>query len=195
MHAQTKGENMQELQKQLEEILESCRSYTNMGRVADYIPELASANRDDIGICVSIPSESEYGGIWHAGDWEKQFTIQSICKPILLLQAIIDNGTDYVKEHVGMEATGKPFNAIDYSEHLLLREHINPMVNIGAIAVCGMIKADSDQERFEKILSMKSAFFYSVIAEVITKPNFANWKLLHTYSCQSINSRRCWKII
>jgi len=154
MYAQTKGENMQELQKQLEEILESCRSYTNMGRVADYIPELASANRDDIGICVSIPSESEYGGIWHAGDWEKQFTIQSICKPILLLQAIIDNGTDYVKEHVGMEATGKPFNAIDYSEHLLLREHINPMVNIGAIAVCGMIKADSDQERFEKILSM-----------------------------------------
>ena len=46
-----------------------------------------------------------------------------------------------VKQHVGVEATGKPFNAIDYAEPLLLREHINPMVNIGAIAVCGLVKA------------------------------------------------------
>ena len=51
-----------------------------------------------------------------------------------------------------MEATGKPFNAIDYAEPLLLREHINPMVNIGAIAVCELVKARNNHERFQRLL-------------------------------------------
>lgn len=64
----------------------------------------------------------------------------------------MDKGIDEVKSHVGVEATGKPFNAIDYTEALLLREHINPMVNIGSIAVCNMIKGSSDQEKFDRLM-------------------------------------------
>ncbi len=38
------------MNKTLEQILESSRTYTSEGRVADYIPELAKANREEIGI-------------------------------------------------------------------------------------------------------------------------------------------------
>lgn len=128
-------------------ILEDCRRYTLQGNVASYIPELAKANREDIGIYVSTR-----GGDYYAGDWDKQFTIQSIVKTIFLMLAAMDHGIDYVKEHVGVEATGKPFNAIDYAEPLLLKEHINPMVNIGAIAVCGLVKGANHQERLERLM-------------------------------------------
>lgn len=131
----------------LHTILEACRGYTREGEVASYIPELAKANREEIGIYVSTNE-----GDFLAGDWEKKFTIQSIVKTIFLMLAVIDNGIAVVKSHVGVEATGKPFNAIDYAEPLLLKEHINPMVNIGAIAVCGMVKAEDNDERFIRLM-------------------------------------------
>lgn len=135
------------MRETLEQILEDCRPYTLKGNVASYIPELAKADRGEIGIFITT-AEGDY----FAGDWDKAFTIQSIAKPIFLMLAAIDNGIDFVKAHVGVEATGKPFNAIDYAEPLLLREHINPMVNIGAIAVCELVKAPDSTARFEKLL-------------------------------------------
>lgn len=131
----------------LDKILEDCRRYTLEGSVASYIPELAKADREKIGIYVAAEE-----GDFYAGDWDKQFTIQSIVKTIFLMLAAIDNGIDVVKAHVGVEATGKPFNAIDYADSQLLKEHINPMVNIGAIAVCGMVKARDNEERFERLM-------------------------------------------
>lgn len=135
------------MRETLEQILEDCRPYTLKGNVASYIPELAKADKGEIGIFITT-AEGDY----FAGDWDKHFTIQSIAKPIFLMLAAIDNGIDFVKAHVGVEATGKPFNAIDYAEPLLLKEHINPMVNIGAIAVCELVKAPDSTARFEKLL-------------------------------------------
>jgi glutaminase len=131
----------------LETILESNRKFTLDGTVANYIPELARADQEQIGIYVKTNS-----GDYFAGDWNNQFTMQSICKPVMLLLAVLDNGIDFIKAHIGVEATGKPFNAIDYAEPLLLREHINPMVNIGAISVCSMINASSNEERFNRLI-------------------------------------------
>ena len=131
----------------LKETLESCKTFTGDGKVADYIPELAKADKNDIGIYVATKDKDYF-----AGNWNKQFTIQSIAKPVFLMLAAADNGIDFVKEHVGVEATGKPFNAIDYAEPLLLKEHINPMVNIGAIAVCELVQAKDNHERFKRLL-------------------------------------------
>lgn len=131
----------------LDRILENCRRFTLEGNVASYIPELAKADREKIGIYVSTNA-----GDCFAGDWDKKFTIQSIVKTIFLMLAAMDNGIDVVKAHVGVEATGKPFNAIDYADSQLLKEHINPMVNIGAIAVCGMVKARNNEERFNRLM-------------------------------------------
>ena len=69
----------------LEELLEECRPYTKMGHVATYIPELAKRNPDKIGIYI-LNSNGQHS---QAGDYKKKFTIQSIIKPILLLQALL----------------------------------------------------------------------------------------------------------
>ena len=134
----------------LEEILRECAPFTAQGTLADYIPELAKADPRNLGIYMV----SSDGRISRAGDYHQYFTIQSIVKPILLLQALLDNGVDYVRSRVGVEATGKPFDAINYTEQTLLSEHINPMVNMGAIAMCTMIRGGSYAEKFERLLNL-----------------------------------------
>ena len=134
----------------LEELLEECRPYTKMGHVATYIPELAKRNPDKIGIYV-LNSNGQHS---QAGDYKKKFTIQSIVKPILLLQALMDNGEEYVRSRVGVEATGKPFDAINFTDENLFSKHINPMVNMGAIAMCSLIKGDTYEEKFERLLAL-----------------------------------------
>ena len=119
------------MEELLEELLEECRPYTKMGKLADYIPELTKGNLDDLGVFVVRSDGKRYS----AGDSRKKFTIQSIVKPILLLQALMDNGMETVRSRVGVEATGKPFDAINMTDQSLLSENINPMVNMGAIAM------------------------------------------------------------
>ena len=136
----------------LEQILAESRQYVNEGKLADYIPELGRVNKDRIGIFVYGENGEEYC----AGDWDKRFTIQSICKPILLLMAIKDHGIEEVKKYVGVESTGKPFNAIDYSEQSSLRENINPMVNIGAIATCSMVDGENYRHKITRLLEFTS---------------------------------------
>ena len=136
--------------KLLEDILDKCSPYKKEGKLADYIPELTKANPDDFGIYM-ISSDKV---VSKAGDYNKSFTIQSIIKPIFLLQALMDNGIDYVKQHVGVEATGKPFDAINYSEESLVSDNINPMVNMGAIVMCTLIKGDTYEEKFDRLLDL-----------------------------------------
>lgn len=138
------------MEELLEELLEECRPYTKQGKLADYIPELTKGNLDDFGVYVVSCDGKRY----RAGDYKKQFTIQSIVKPILLLQALMDNGMDYVRSKVGVEATGKPFDAINMTDQALLSENINPMVNMGAIAMCSLIKGDTYQERVQRVLDL-----------------------------------------
>ena len=129
------------MEELLERLLEECRAYTHSGRLAAYIPELANANMDDFGAYI-LNSD---GRSACAGDYNKCFTIQSIVKPILLLLALIDNGEELVRSKVGVEATGKPFDAINVSDQSLLSEHINPMVNMGALAY---------NDKFDRLLSL-----------------------------------------
>lgn len=134
----------------LSNAVEKCRSYTALGRVATYIPELAFANRENIGVAIALDG----GKIVTAADSGVQFTMQSIVKPIILLAALEDNGFDRVRALVGVEATGKPFDSFNYSDLALTGDHINPMVNTGAIALCSLIKGDSYEEKFERLLTL-----------------------------------------
>ncbi|MCI9406391.1 MAG: glutaminase A [Oscillospiraceae bacterium] len=134
----------------LEKTIEECAAFSKKGKVASYIPELEKANPADFGIAI-LSSDGRFS---RAGDCHKRFTIQSIVKPVLLLQALLDNGVEYVRAHVGVEATGKPFDAINYTEQSLLSDHINPMVNMGAIAMCTMIGGGSYEEKFRRLLDL-----------------------------------------
>ncbi|MBE6993861.1 MAG: glutaminase A [Ruminococcaceae bacterium] len=134
----------------LEDIVRDCAKYKALGKPADYIPELAKGDVNDLGIFVV----SSDGQSYKAGDWRKPFTIQSIVKPILLLQCLMDNGIDFVRSHIGVEATGKPFDAINVTEGVLSAQHLNPMVNMGAIFMSTLIKGADHEEKFSRLLSL-----------------------------------------
>ena len=134
----------------LNRIVADSAPYTVRGHVATYIPELANVDPGQIGICVSM----EDGTVYSAGNCEYLFTMQSVIKPLILLQALMDSGTEAVRTLVGVEATGKPFDAFNYSDQALTGAHINPMINTGAIALCTLIHGDSYQDRFSKLLAL-----------------------------------------
>ena len=134
----------------LEQILGECSLCATQGEVANYIPELSKANANHFGIAVL----SEKGKLSFAGDYKEKFTMQSIVKPLILLLALSDKGVERVRELVGVEATGKPFDAFNYSDQALNSEHINPMINTGAIALCTLIDGDSYAEKFARLLEL-----------------------------------------
>ena len=138
------------MEKLLIDILNVCRKYTKEGALASYIPELTKANPEKLGICVVADENSVYS----AGDSEIEFTMQSVVKPAILLLALMDKGVDKVRDLVGVESTGKPFDAFNYSDQALKREHINPMINAGAIALGTLINGDTYDEKFSRLLTL-----------------------------------------
>ncbi|WP_297517446.1 glutaminase A [uncultured Clostridium sp.] len=136
------------MKKLLDSFLEKNRELVKEGNVATYIPELAKADKNDLGICVVTLK----GEVYKSGLADKKFTIQSISKVISLMLAILDNGKDNVFERVGVEPTGDSFNSIINLEIRHSDRPYNPMVNSGAIVTTSLIEGDSKEEKFERIL-------------------------------------------
>ena len=118
------------------------------GAVASYIPELAKADPELFGICLATAD----GFVYEAGDSRHEFTIQSISKPFVYGLALDDHGAARMLAKVGVEPSGDAFNAI--SLHKTTGCPLNPMINAGAIATTGQIKADTPTERLARILAM-----------------------------------------
>lgn len=133
----------------LDNCIGECLPYTKEGKVANYIPELEKADADRLGIAM-MNGDS----LISAGDADIRFTMQSVVKPMILLLALMDCGKEKVESLVGVEATGKPFDAFNYSDRALTVEHINPMINAGAIALCTLISGEDGNERFARLLDL-----------------------------------------
>lgn len=121
------------------------------GAVADYIPELANADPELFGISAA----SIAGHTYEAGDSAAHFTIQSISKPFLYALVLAERGVDAVWEHVGVEPSGEPFNAISFDGR---GRPSNPMINAGAIVTTSLVPADDAEQRFARIRDGLSAF-------------------------------------
>jgi glutaminase len=135
--------------EELEMLVEEARKCAAFGKVADYIPALGKAKRDDLSIAIHYPD----GSCLSAGNIKKKFSLQSISKVISLALVLMDHGPDYVFERVGMEPTGDPFNSIAKLETMAVAKPLNPMINAGALVVTHMIKGDSVNERFDRLLT------------------------------------------
>lgn len=134
---------------ELKLLVKEAKACTNYGKVADYIPELGKANPYDLSIAINYPD----GRCISAGDIDKKFTLQSISKVISLALVLMERGSPYVFERVGMEPTGDPFNSIAKLETMAPAKPLNPMINAGALVVTHMIKGPTVEERFHRLLT------------------------------------------
>ncbi len=133
---------------ELQRLVEEAKRYTKDGKVANYIPELGKANPNDLSIAIHYPD----GRCISAGDIDKKITLQSISKVLSLAFVLMERGFRYVFERVGMEPTGDPFNSIAKLETMAPAKPLNPMINAGALVVTHMIKGDSVEDRFNRLL-------------------------------------------
>jgi len=133
---------------ELQLLVNRARDVIEDGKVADYIPALAKADKDKVSVALFYPD----GRFYSAGDTNENFTLQSISKVLALALALIDNGEDYVFDRVGKEPTGDPFNSIAKLETNKPSKPLNPMINAGALAVTHMIKGESVNHRLERLL-------------------------------------------
>ena len=123
------------------------------GVVADYIPALAEVDPELFGLAVAVVD----GGLHDAGDATHPFSIQSISKMFVYAMAIQEIGHAKVREIVGVNNTGLPFNSVMALE--LNGGHPgNPMVNAGAIATTALIPGSTGVEQWERIREGLSAF-------------------------------------
>lgn len=115
------------MQKILDEIAANALKATDLGKVADYIPELAKVDPKQFAISIATAD----GGLFSAGDCDTPFSIQSISKVFVLALALGKVG-DALWKRVGREPSGLSFDSV----LLLERENgvpRNPFINAGAL--------------------------------------------------------------
>lgn len=123
------------------------------GKNADYIPVLAQVPSKLYGVVVMTAE----GEVAEAGDARHPFAIESISKVFSLAKVLDEVGPEVLRRRIGSNPTGESFNSV---QALLLHggRPLNPFVNAGAIATVSLVRADSVEERWEKILATMAAF-------------------------------------
>lgn len=123
------------------------------GENAQHYPALARVPRNLFGICVT----SVAGNNFAAGDAEVAFTLMSVAKPFVLALVCQELGPEAIRERIGLNATGLPFNSIMAVE-LNERHMTNPMVNTGALATSSLIPGSTSEAKWQRIQEGLSAF-------------------------------------
>ncbi|MBY6435079.1 glutaminase A [Rhodococcus kroppenstedtii] len=135
----------------LDDVHALCAQDTS-GAVADYIPELASAEPERFGICLTTAD----GYVYEVGDTRVPFTIQSVSKPFTYALALADRGEEAVAAKIDVEPSGEPFNEISLDP--VTERPRNPMINAGAITAASLVAGDTPGEQFERIRRSFSRF-------------------------------------
>ncbi|MFL6700067.1 MAG: glutaminase [Vitreoscilla sp.] len=113
----------------LQQIAHELAPVIGQGKVASYIPELASVSPHHFGMAVVTIA----GDVYTVGDARKTFSIQSISKLFTLVMTLQLEG-EKVWTRVGREPSGTPFNSLIQLEAENGKPR-NPFINPGAL-VC-----------------------------------------------------------
>ena len=116
------------------------------GANADYIPILATVPSEMFGVVIVTRD----GEVYSAGEMDYEFSIQSVSKPFTASLIMAEQGPKTLREKIGVEPTGLPFNS-KMALELYDSRSVNPLVNAGAIAAVSLVKADSEKERWMKV--------------------------------------------
>lgn len=123
------------------------------GKNADYIPALARVPSDLWGIVIVTKD----GDVIEVGDVDYSFSIQSCSKVFTMALVMQEQGADAVLDKINVEPTGEAFNSIRAIEEGDGRAD-NPLVNAGAIASVSLVKAETPEAKWDKILQYYSDF-------------------------------------
>lgn len=134
----------------LKHVLSQC-DLNDSGALADYIPELASANPNVLALALSTVD----GTIYSAGDDELEFTIQSMSKPFAYALALTHLGLEAVLDKIGVEPSGEAFNQISLDAERKIPK--NPMINSGAITTHSLLPQTRKTDRAEQLRMFMSA--------------------------------------
>jgi glutaminase len=131
----------QTLQQVLDEAVLLARE-NQEGRVADYIPELASVNQEELALSIRTLD----GEFYSAGDsLDHGVTLQSTAKLVLLIGMLEEFGAEQVFSWVRVEPSGNDFNSVARLDQFGPYPS-NPMVNAGAIALCDHIPGQAEEQ-------------------------------------------------
>jgi glutaminase len=117
----------------LEQIETEIQPLFGLGKVADYIPELAKINSRQFAMSVRTLDGDEYS----VGDFNQEFSIQSISKVFVLAMAMEILG-DELWDRVGREPSGTSFNSLIQLETEEGKPR-NPFINAGALVTTDAI--------------------------------------------------------
>lgn len=116
------------------------------GANANYIPILDTVPSDLFGVVIVTRD----GKVFSAGDIDYRFSIQSVSKPFTAALVMAQQGPEAVREKIGVEPTGLPFNSKIAIEMYESRSG-NPLVNAGAIAAVSLVEAKDEEERWNLV--------------------------------------------
>ena len=117
------------------------------GKVADYIPALATYSPNNFAITIATVD----GKIYQVGDVNKSFPMESLSKVFTMALAMEQHGPQVVLDKLGANATGMPFNS-GLAVELTKGAPENPLVNAGAMSTVSLIEAKDKTDRWNKIL-------------------------------------------
>jgi glutaminase len=143
------------------------------GANADYIPILATVPSEMFGIALVTRD----GDIYAVGEQEYEFSIQSVSKPFTASLIMAEQGPAVLREKIGVEPTGLPFNS-KIALELYDDRSVNPLVNAGAIAAVSLVEADSEKARWKKVLGNIEAYAgrdLEVLDEVYKSEYESSW--------------------
>src|SRR5690606_33771885 len=96
------------------------------------------------------------GYVYEVGTTRKEFSLQSLSKPLSYGIALADLGPEAVGAKVDVEPSGDPFNEISLAPRT--GRPANAMINAGALAVVSLIKGSGGRSAIERIVACYSDF-------------------------------------
>ena len=124
---------MENYKEVIESIYADIKDVTDIGKVANYIPELAFVDKNSFGVNITTVNKESHG----IGDFNTKFSIQSISKILTLTLAYRFEGTK-LWDRVDVEPSGNPFNSLLQLEADFGKPR-NPFINAGAIVICDIL--------------------------------------------------------
>ena len=132
------------------DIFEELKGVDNIGKEADYIPELAHVNPDHFGVHLTTIEGDNYC----YGDSDVRFSIQSIAKVFSFVLAYSIVKSD-IWERMDLEPAGTPFNSLVQLENDKGIPR-NPFVNAGGIVVCDILVSELKDAKSETLEFIRS---------------------------------------